>query len=658
MDDPNPNFIVLDFFEGLLHSFYRTLYVSLDDDGEFLHFTLCNLAEEVVKCYLLIFAELCLLCFMLPLFYEGLCQTFIFYNVKDIASSRNFCQTGDFNRNRRASFVNNCTLVVGHDTNLSDTRSGKNNIAGVQCPVLNQQGCNWTSALIQPSFDDSTLCTAVRVCLEFLHFCNQQHVFEQFVNAFASLCRNRNAHNIAAPVFTNQIIFGEFFLNTVWICSFFIHLVDGNNQGNASSLCMVDGFYSLRHDTVIRSDNQNGNICDICPSCTHCGERFVSRCIEEGNFLAVASDLICTDVLGDTAGFACGDVGVTDVVQNGSFPVVNVTHNNDNRRAFFGVIGFVLFFNQTFFDGNDDFLFYLCTQFFCNQTSGVEVDFLINGCHNTQAHQLFDDFRCSHFQAACEFADHDGFRNPNLELLFSCLFEFQTAKTVLFGFPLIGIFLLVPLSRLLVDFLLFGGIIILAVLASRSNLLIPLVVLIQIHIRATGINGTPLFCCSSGIGRQFHFHMQPFAPFLCLRLLFLLFLVVFRMVVIVVVIRLAGWLGSSWLLFRLSGSLWLILLIGCSLLWLLCSGVAVIGIAITITIVIVGMVISSGILLLWSSPILRLFFSLILLLVSSFLFVPFFHRLLCHLFPRTVFRCEIGCKAVCHLLMLGDIFQN
>jgi NRAMP (natural resistance-associated macrophage protein)-like metal ion transporter len=48
----------------------------------------------------------------------------------------------------------------------------------------------------------------------------------------------------------------------------------------------------------------------------------------------------------------------------------------------------------------------------------------------------------------------------------------------------------------------------------------------------------------------------------------------------------------------------------------------------------------------------------ILLLVSSFLFVPFFHRLLCHLFPRTVFRCEIGCKAVCHLLMLGDIFQN
>ena len=152
--------------------------------------------------------------------------------------------------------------------------------------------------------------------------------------------------------------------------------------------------------------------------------------------------------------------------------------------------------------------------------------------------------------------------------------------------------------------------------------------------------------------------MQPFAPFLCLRLLFLFFLVVFRMVVIVVVIRLAGWLGSSWLLFRLSGSLRLILLIGCSLLRLLCNGVAVIGIAITITIVIVGMVISSGILLLWSSPILRLFFSLILLLVSSFLFVPFFHRLLCHLFPRTVFRCEIGCKAVCHLLMLGDIFQN
>ena len=46
--------------------------------------------------------------------------------------------------------------------------------------------------------------------------------------------------------------------------------------------------------------------------------------------LVLCPDLVCTDVLGDAAGFACNDVRVADRVEDPRLSVVDVTHDGDN----------------------------------------------------------------------------------------------------------------------------------------------------------------------------------------------------------------------------------------------------------------------------------------------------------------------------------------
>ena len=521
MNHADADFIVGQLFQRLGDSFYRTLYVCLDDQGQFLHFALFDLAEQVIQSDLLVLVELRLLCLMLPLFYQFSCQTLIFYCVERIACFRHFCQTGDLYRYRRTSRFHCLPLIVGHDTHTADCGTCDNDIADVQGTVLYQQGSDWSASLVQTGFYDSTLCTAIRICLQFAGFCDQQNVFQQVVDALAGLCRNRYADHVAAPFFADHAVLGQFFLDAVRICTFLIHLVDSNNNGDSGSLGVIDRFDCLRHDTVIGSHNQNCNICDISTAGTHCCECFVTRCIQECDVLALIAYLICTDMLGNAAGFTCGNVSVTDSVQNGSLTVVNVTHNADNRAAFFGILGIVVLVDQTVFNGHDHFVLYLCTQFLCHQRCGIEIDLLVNGRHNAQHHQLLDDFGSGDFQTGRQFADSDYVRNADTQLLLSGTFQFQTTQLILFGFPLAGIPLLIPLCRLLVDLLLLGGISVVGILACRSDLLIPLVVLIQIDIRASGVYRAAFFGGDAVRRCHFHFNVQTLAVLLCLCLLLL-----------------------------------------------------------------------------------------------------------------------------------------
>ena len=74
---------------------------------------------------------------------------------------------------------------------------------------------------------------------------------------------------------------------------------------------MVDRLDGLRHDAVVGCDNQNCDIGNLCAAGTHGCERRVTRGIQEGNGLAVYLYTVCTDVLGNTAGLALGDLGLT-----------------------------------------------------------------------------------------------------------------------------------------------------------------------------------------------------------------------------------------------------------------------------------------------------------------------------------------------------------
>ena len=78
---------------------------------------------------------------------------------------------------------------------------------------------------------------------------------------------------------------------------------------------MVDCFEGLRHDAVIGGDNEHGNIRYLSAAGAHGRKGFMTRSIQEGNFLTVKVDLIGADMLGNTAGFTIHDIAGTYGVQ-------------------------------------------------------------------------------------------------------------------------------------------------------------------------------------------------------------------------------------------------------------------------------------------------------------------------------------------------------
>ncbi len=128
-----------------------------------------------------------------------------------------------------------------------------------------------------------------------------------------------------------------------------IHLVDGYQNRNFRRLGVAQRFQCLRHDAVIRRDNEHDDVRDVRAACAHGTERRMTGRVEESDlceplFLVRMRDgnRISADVLRDAAGFARRDVRLADDVEQRCFTMVNVTHDGDDRRARLEIFRFVL----------------------------------------------------------------------------------------------------------------------------------------------------------------------------------------------------------------------------------------------------------------------------------------------------------------------------
>ena len=330
--------------QGLLHGFHTTLYIGLDDQVQFLQIALLDLAEQIIQGHLRlgILQQL-----LLILCNEGirktLCILIICVRDKDLTRIRYIVKTKDLHRNGRTCFFHTASLIIHHRTHLTMGCACRDKVTDMQCTFLYQYGCYRTTPLIQLGLDHQTSCPALRICFQFQHVCGKQDHFQQVVNAFAGLCGNRNEDRRTAPVFCNQFVLGQFLFYSVDICARLIDLVDCNDDLDAGCLCMVDRFYGLRHNTVIRCDYQDRDIRGVCATHTHGSKCFVSRRIQEGDHTIVYLYRVCADMLCDTAGLTVRNVCLTDRIQKGSLTMVNVTHNADDRRSLHHLALFLVF---------------------------------------------------------------------------------------------------------------------------------------------------------------------------------------------------------------------------------------------------------------------------------------------------------------------------
>ena len=162
---------------------------------------------------------------------------------------------------------------------------------------------------------------------------------------------------VAAPLFGNEAAVGELLHHLFRIGFGPVDLVDGYENRHAGCLGVVDGLKGLRHRTVIGRNHDDGKIGDLGSAGTHAGKGFVTRGIEEDDLAAGGRraflgelHLVGADVLGDAAGFAGGNVGFADGVEQRGLTVIDVAHDGDHRRArHFELVDVVAF--QDLFDG-------------------------------------------------------------------------------------------------------------------------------------------------------------------------------------------------------------------------------------------------------------------------------------------------------------------
>ncbi len=195
-------------------------------------------------------------------------------------------------------------------------------------------------------------------------------------------------------------MFGELGFHAVHVGGRQVALVDGDDDGFLGFLGVFDRLKGLRHDAVVGGDDEHDDVGDVRAAGAHVGENRVARGVEEGDFLVVVDDLIGADVLGDAAGFAGGDFGFAEEIEDGGFAVVHVAHDGDDGRA---VLEEVFGFLDGGFRLLDDFLDFVepfvLVAFFAFE--GEAVDFTDFG----------GDFRFERLVGRGEDADFDQVRH-------------------------------------------------------------------------------------------------------------------------------------------------------------------------------------------------------------------------------------------------------
>lgn len=200
-----------------------------------------------------------------------------------------------------------------------------------------------------------------------------------------------------------------------WVGTWLINLVDSNDNWYTGILGMMNCLYSLWHYAIISSYNQNGNICYLGTTGTHSSKCLMAWGIQEDNLLALALNLICTNMLGNAASLMGRYGGFADHIQQGGLAVVNMAHYSNNWWTKYQALWIINDFrNQGWIHLWWQFLD-IDTELASYQGSSIKVNFLVDCCHYAHQEQLLDDLGSSTAHLAGQILDDDGL--PYLDVL-------------------------------------------------------------------------------------------------------------------------------------------------------------------------------------------------------------------------------------------------
>ncbi len=229
-------------------------------------------------------------------------------------------------------------------------------------------------------------------CLQVHELGLKQDRLEQLVDAFACLRRDVDEQLLAAPLLRNDFMLRQFVPDAFRIGILAVDLVNGNDQRNPGCLRVFDGFDSLRHDAVVRRNNEDDDVGGLCATGAHGRKRGMARCIEERDPALVGLDRIGADMLGNTTRLAGRNVRAPDIVEQRRLAVVDVSHDRYDGRSTNLVACFLhLRGEQLLVDVRVRYRLGDMAEFLDHQRRRILVDDLVDRNHRAHVEQYFDD---------------------------------------------------------------------------------------------------------------------------------------------------------------------------------------------------------------------------------------------------------------------------
>ena len=155
-----------------------------------------------------------------------------------------------------------------------------------------------------------------RVGLELRDLRDQQDHLEQVVEPKLLFGRDLDQRHLAPELLDRHSRVRELLLDTLGVGIVLIDLVEGDDDGHVRSANVLDCLGGLGHHAIVGRDHQNGDVGHLCSPCSHRGEGFVPRRVDECDPLAVLLHLVGANALGDTARLAHRNPRLADGVED------------------------------------------------------------------------------------------------------------------------------------------------------------------------------------------------------------------------------------------------------------------------------------------------------------------------------------------------------
>ena len=308
-EDLEVDLLAADVAERVADRLYGALRVGLDDDAELLLADVLHLVEDGVEIDgLADFLEFGGLALHRELLGEFLGALLVRHHAELGAGLGHAAEAHHAHSLGGADGADLAAAVVDEAAQTAVVLVDEDDVALLERAGGDEERRGRAAAELHLRLDDVAVGAAVRVGLEFKDVGLEEDHLKEVVHPLPRVGADLAADDVAAPVLGGESFALELLADAVGLGGREVALVDRDHDLDVRLAAVLDDLAGLRHDAVVRRDDDDRDVRELGAAGAHRREGGVARGVEEGDRAAVDVDGVGADVLRDAARLAGRDL--------------------------------------------------------------------------------------------------------------------------------------------------------------------------------------------------------------------------------------------------------------------------------------------------------------------------------------------------------------